>query len=266
MSRKGNGYDNAAMESFWATLKTECFGSYIPETKEQAKIIIFDDIECFYNRWRFHSALGINPPWTMNPPRAINPINKKAPHTLFRGKITPNEHHITGDAKAPLTTQNQRQRFAETGAKCGWLTLLAGSIPNEVFRDHFFAFEVEVASKGPSGNNAGEPMNVVGPHFFIGNIIERGPERQGFISLNQLADVIVGNENFTVKAVAVGKLKMELSSALGIQRREADFFGGLAYGTFVRFLAGLNSTSGAVNFSRAEAPLFADEKNFFALD
>ena len=34
MSRKGNCYDNAAMESFWATLKTECFGSFIPETKE----------------------------------------------------------------------------------------------------------------------------------------------------------------------------------------------------------------------------------------
>ena len=39
MSRKGNCYDNAVMESFWATLKTECFGSYIPETKEQAKIM-----------------------------------------------------------------------------------------------------------------------------------------------------------------------------------------------------------------------------------
>jgi transposase InsO family protein len=34
MSRKGNCYDNAVMESFWATLKTECFGSRIPETRE----------------------------------------------------------------------------------------------------------------------------------------------------------------------------------------------------------------------------------------
>ncbi len=62
MSRKGNRYDNAEMESFWATLKTECFGSFIPETKEQVKIMIFDDIEGFYNRWRLHSALGYKSP------------------------------------------------------------------------------------------------------------------------------------------------------------------------------------------------------------
>jgi putative transposase len=62
MSRKGNCYDNAAMESFWATLKTERFASYIPATKEQAKIMILDDIEGFYNRWRLHSALGYKSP------------------------------------------------------------------------------------------------------------------------------------------------------------------------------------------------------------
>jgi transposase InsO family protein len=57
MSRKGNCYDNAAMESFWATLKTECFGSFIPEAREQARLMIFEYIEGFYNRTRLHSAL-----------------------------------------------------------------------------------------------------------------------------------------------------------------------------------------------------------------
>jgi len=45
-----------------ATLKTECFGTFIPETKEQARLMMFDDIEGFYNRWRLHSALGYKSP------------------------------------------------------------------------------------------------------------------------------------------------------------------------------------------------------------
>ncbi len=68
MSRKGNCYDNAAIESFCATLKTECFGSYIPETREQAKIIIFDHIKGFYNRWHLHSALVYTSPLDYAPP------------------------------------------------------------------------------------------------------------------------------------------------------------------------------------------------------
>lgn len=62
MSRKANCYDNAAMESFWATLKTECFASLIPKTKHQAKLMIFDYIETFYNRSRLHSSLGYKSP------------------------------------------------------------------------------------------------------------------------------------------------------------------------------------------------------------
>lgn len=44
MSRKGNCYDNAMMESFWATLKTECFNNFrdgIPETRQEAKQLDF---------------------------------------------------------------------------------------------------------------------------------------------------------------------------------------------------------------------------------
>lgn len=58
MSRRGNCYDNAAMESFWATLKTECFAGHIPATRQEAHSMIFDYIETFYNRRRRHSALG----------------------------------------------------------------------------------------------------------------------------------------------------------------------------------------------------------------
>jgi transposase InsO family protein len=73
MSRKGNCYDNAAMESFWATLKTECFGRSIPETKEQARLMIFDYIEAFYNRTRLHSALGYKSPLDFESPQSHKP-------------------------------------------------------------------------------------------------------------------------------------------------------------------------------------------------
>jgi transposase InsO family protein len=58
MSRKGNCYDNAAMESFWSTLKLELIYRRVFQTRAQARQEIFDYIETFYNRQRIHSALG----------------------------------------------------------------------------------------------------------------------------------------------------------------------------------------------------------------
>ena len=62
MSRKGNCYDNAVMESFWATLKKETGISKINYSKEEARSVIFNYIEEFYNRARIHSALGYRSP------------------------------------------------------------------------------------------------------------------------------------------------------------------------------------------------------------
>lgn len=58
MSGTGNCYDNAAMESFYHTLKTEHIYFEHYETREQAKQSIFEWIEIFYNRQRRHSTLG----------------------------------------------------------------------------------------------------------------------------------------------------------------------------------------------------------------
>jgi putative transposase len=59
MSRVGNCYDNAVMESFWGTLKTECVYPHGPyATFELARQSIFAYIEAFYNRKRRHSSLG----------------------------------------------------------------------------------------------------------------------------------------------------------------------------------------------------------------
>jgi putative transposase len=57
MSRAGNCYDNAAMESFFGTLKTEC-ASQPFVTRTQARTAIFEFIEAWYNRQRLHSSLG----------------------------------------------------------------------------------------------------------------------------------------------------------------------------------------------------------------
>jgi transposase InsO family protein len=58
MSRKGNCYDNATMESFWSTLKLDLVYRRDFVSHRQARTEIFDYIECFYNRQRTHSALG----------------------------------------------------------------------------------------------------------------------------------------------------------------------------------------------------------------
>ena len=58
MSRAGNCYDNAAMESFWSTLKLELIYRLNLTTRAQARVQIFDYIEVFYNRQRLHSALN----------------------------------------------------------------------------------------------------------------------------------------------------------------------------------------------------------------
>jgi len=62
MSRSGNCYDNAAMESFWSTLKLELVYRQDFQTRAQARSQIFDYIESFYNRQRTHSALGYRSP------------------------------------------------------------------------------------------------------------------------------------------------------------------------------------------------------------
>jgi transposase InsO family protein len=58
MSRKGNCWDNAAMESFFKTLKVERVHRLRYDTREQARLDIVDWIEGFYNRRRMHSSIG----------------------------------------------------------------------------------------------------------------------------------------------------------------------------------------------------------------
>lgn len=61
MSRKGDCWDNAPMESFFGTLKQELVYQERFETRTEAQLKIFEYIEVFYNRQRRHSALGASP-------------------------------------------------------------------------------------------------------------------------------------------------------------------------------------------------------------
>ena len=62
MSRKGNCWDNAVMESFYRTLKVELIYPKKYETRIEAQRDIFEYIEIFYNRERLHSSIGYNSP------------------------------------------------------------------------------------------------------------------------------------------------------------------------------------------------------------
>lgn len=59
MSRSGNVWDNAAMESFFTSLKTERIGGrQVYRTRDEARADVFDYIERFYNAVRRHSTIG----------------------------------------------------------------------------------------------------------------------------------------------------------------------------------------------------------------
>jgi len=62
MSRKGNCYDNAAMEAFWSTLKREAMAQSASWSKDRVRRELFEYIEGDYNRSRLHSSLDYQSP------------------------------------------------------------------------------------------------------------------------------------------------------------------------------------------------------------
>lgn len=62
MSRKGDCWDNAVVESFFGTLKSEALFNKTHRNREEATMAIFEYIEVYYNRQRQHSAVGYQTP------------------------------------------------------------------------------------------------------------------------------------------------------------------------------------------------------------
>jgi transposase InsO family protein len=58
MSRKGDCYDKAMLDSFFSTLRAECADLQRCSTRQAARLAVFEFIEVFYNRQRLHSSLG----------------------------------------------------------------------------------------------------------------------------------------------------------------------------------------------------------------
>jgi transposase InsO family protein len=113
MSRTANCYNNATMESFWATLKAECFGSIIPATRAQARAMVFDYIETFYNPVRLHSALGLQSLWpsnkptkTTNPTFRVHVFEERSPS----GFLVTDRTRWQSGAEAPLSEGAARGR------------------------------------------------------------------------------------------------------------------------------------------------------------
>jgi putative transposase len=80
MSRKGNAYDNAVVESFFGNLKNELVHHRTFATRDQARAEIFDYIEVFYNRQRAHATLQyMSPVDYENARRAIDSIRPENP-------------------------------------------------------------------------------------------------------------------------------------------------------------------------------------------
>ena len=86
MSRKGNCWDNAVTESFFRGLKVECADHHTFQTHAQAKAILFEHIEVFYNRQRLHSSLGYRSPveyeQSLQPPRKRGGLRSHLPISL----------------------------------------------------------------------------------------------------------------------------------------------------------------------------------------
>jgi transposase InsO family protein len=92
MSRSGKVWDNAAMESFFSSLKTERTARRTYRTRDEAKADVFDYIERFYNPKRRHSTLGSQPGGVRNA-GAISlrccPRNRGRASKFSRGPVDP---------------------------------------------------------------------------------------------------------------------------------------------------------------------------------
>jgi putative transposase len=71
MSRRGDPWDNAPVESFFKTLKIELCGDRAFSTRSEARSAIFEYLEAFYNRERLHSSLGYQTPEEYEQKRSV---------------------------------------------------------------------------------------------------------------------------------------------------------------------------------------------------
>lgn len=113
MSRRGNCYDNAVMEAFFSTLKTE-LGEHF-ESHGHAKMELFDYIEVFYNQRRRHSTLGLISPAAFERQAAMDaavPVDAQNASTVTwktaRNAVSHSAHSLSSSSEEMRLT-NERQ-------------------------------------------------------------------------------------------------------------------------------------------------------------
>ncbi|SPZ68634.1 IS600 orf [Shigella dysenteriae] len=113
MSRKGNCYDNAPMESFWGTLKNESLSHYRFNNRDEAISVIREYIEIFYNRQRRHSRLGnISPAAFREKYHQMAVLKKRTNGSVRYCQYTSYCTHCqTGGFSIPRTTQEEICEF-----------------------------------------------------------------------------------------------------------------------------------------------------------
>ncbi len=131
MSRSGNVWDNAAMESFFSSLKTERTGRKTYRTRDEARADIFDYIERFYNPKRRHSTIGYLSPSFLITCRVIE-TNERGVEQLTRETIPKSERNQEMQKFAVHTIESapekSRQPLQVLKQKFGFVPNVAGTM------------------------------------------------------------------------------------------------------------------------------------------
>jgi transposase InsO family protein len=98
MSRRGNCYDNAVMESFFSTVKTELREHF--DSDRDAEVALFDYIEVFYNQRRRHSTIGYVSPAAFERQAATRRSHR--PHAQVGDKV------VDSGVSQPYPTDDRR--------------------------------------------------------------------------------------------------------------------------------------------------------------
>gem|GEM_PF-3862310 len=116
MSRKGNCYDNACIESFHSLLKKEMIYCTRFKTKVQAEQEIFEYIEIFYNRKRIHGSLGYVSPARFETMYYQNSANLHEEVSTFLTEVQESINGEANGANGQTRQMGKRGKWAEKKA------------------------------------------------------------------------------------------------------------------------------------------------------
>ncbi len=109
-------------------------------------------------------------------------------------------------------------------------------------------------------------MGIIGPHLGVGNRVQRGPKRNGFVRLDGRARTARGDKDAAMERVTVQELKMQFASKFRVMGLNTQLLTSLAHGCFMGRFTRFDAPAGAINFSGPKAPLFSNEKNLTLAD